>query len=92
MRVFQWVLDNPKDVQKQVLPSLPHLNKFYKSPTTDNYIKGLADSLNLLSVSSMSSPSGVKQRLANIHDSRESEEPPKKIPKKLKNVKKDFLL
>ena len=88
MRVFQWVLDNPHDVQKELYSSLPHFNKFCKSPTTDNYLKGLTNSFNSLTISIMPSPSGVKRRLADIHDSSgESEEEPPKKEQKSENKK-----
>ena len=90
MGVFQWVLDNP---QKELSSSLPHFNKFYKLLTTDNYLKGLTNSLNSLTISTMPSPSGVKRRLADIHDSsgESEEEPPKKKSKKVKKKSKKRL-
>ena len=90
MRVFQWVPDNPQDVQKELSSTLPHFKKFYKSLTTDNYLKGLTNSLNSLTISTIPSPSVAKRRLADIHDSsaESEEEPPKKKTKKVKKSKK----
>ena len=90
MRVFQWVLDNPDQVQKELSSNLPH---FQKSPRTENYIRGLTESFNSLSISATPSPPGVKRRLADIHDSSESEEElPKKKKKKNKKSKKTLLI
>ena len=90
MRVFQWVPDNPQDVQKELSSTLPHFKKFYKSPTTDNYLKGLTNSLNSLTISTIPSPSVAKRRLVDIHDSsaESEEEPPKKKTKKDQKSKK----
>lgn len=82
MRVFQWVLDNPNEVFKGVSSNLSHFKKFYKSPTTDNYIQGLVDSLKSLGISTRPSLSGAKGRLTDIHDSNESEDEPRR--KKIK--------
>ena len=93
IRVFQWVLDNPDQVQKELSSNLPHFHKFYKSPTTENYIRGLTESFNSLSISATPSPPGVKRRLADIHDSSESEEElPKKKKKKNKKSKKTLTI
>ena len=90
MRVFRWVLDNPDQVQKELSSNLPHFHKFYKSPTTENDIRGLTESFNSLSISATPSPPGVKRRLADIHDSSESEEelPKKKKKRRTRKVKK----
>ena len=93
MRVFQWVLDNPDQVQKELSSNLPHFHKFYKSPTTENDIRGLTESFNSLSISATPSPPGVKRRLPDIHDSSESEEElPKKKTKKNKKSKKTLAI
>ena len=89
MRVFQWVLDNPDKVVEEMAQNLPNFKKFYKSPSTDYYLEGLVDSLKSMGISSTPSPSGPKRRLADIHDSSESEdEPPRKKSKKSKKSKK----
>ena len=89
MRVFQWVLDNLNEIFRELASNLPNFKKFYKSPTTDHYIQGLVDSLNSMGISATPSPSGPKHRLADTHDSSESEdEPPRKKSKKSKKSKK----
>ena len=60
MRVFQWVLDNPEEVSKELSSNLPHFKKFYRLPNTDNYMAGLTESMNALGISTMPSPSGAK--------------------------------
>ena len=57
VRVFQWVLDNPEEVSKKLSSGLPHFKKFSRSPSTDNYIEGLMESINALGISTMPSPS-----------------------------------
>ena len=81
--MFQWVLDNPEEVSKELSSNVPHFKKFYWLPSTENYMEGLTESMNALGISTMPPPSGVKRRLADIPDSSESEEeePPKKSKK-----------
>ena len=89
MRVFQWVLDNPNEVFKELASKLPTFKKVYKSPTKDHYIQGLVDSLKSMGISATPSPSEPKCRFTDIHDSSESEdEPPRNKSKKLKKKKK----
>ena len=95
MTVFQWVLDNPNEVFKELASKLPTFKKVYKSPTKDHYIQGLVDSLKSMGISATPSPSEPKCRFTDIHDSSESEdEPPrnksKKSKKKKKKAKKDL--
>ena len=89
MRVFQWILDNPDKVIEEMASNLPNFKQFYKSPSTDHYIQGLIESFKSMGISSIPTPSGPKRRLADIHDSTESEdEPPRKKTKKSKKSKK----
>ena len=89
MRVFQWVLDKPDKVIEEMASNLPNFKNFYKPPSTDHYIEGLIESLKSMGTLSIPSPSGPKRRLADIHDSTESEdEPARKKTKKSKKSKK----
>lgn len=79
-------LDNPEERGKELSSSLPHFKKFYRPPTTDSYMEGVTESLNALGISTTPSSSGIKRRLAEIHDSSDYEEEPQ--PKKSKKSKK----
>ena len=89
MRVFQWVLDNPEEVSKKLSSGLPHFKNFYRSPSTDNYIEGLTESMNTLCIYTMPSPpvSNEDSQIFPILVNRKRNHHGKK-PKSLKKKKK----
>ena len=85
IRVLRFVLENPKEVNKQMV-NVPYFGEFQKMPTTEKYMDGLVRSMCGLQITPTPETPRVKQRLVELQDSETEEEPA--VPKKKRKSKK----
>ena len=84
VRVLRFVFENPSKISEHMV-NVPFFHEFQKSPTCENYIDALVNSMAGLSMSAPPTPASAKRRLVDIQDSEEEEDvvqrPKKRIRK-----------
>ena len=88
VRVLRFVFENPSKTSEHMV-NVPFFHEFQKSPTCENYIDALVNSMAGLSMSAPPTPASAKHRLVDIQDSEEEKmcKDQKKKNKKAKKTK-----
>ena len=74
LRVFRWVLSDPKSVKEKMNPQLGGFKDFFEDPTADNYMDCVFKEISKSYSQAGPSRSNTKRRLAKIYDSDDSDD------------------
>ena len=72
LRIFCYVLKNPKGVKKKLNPMLTSFGDFVNNPTRDKYVEGLMNDMSELTVTPKKQYT-AKRKLSELADSDDSE-------------------
>ena len=87
IKVLKFVFQKPDEVNKE-MKNVPFFDQFQKSPTADNYMDALIESMGKLQIVLRQEIVGAKRRLMELADSNsEEEQVEERVPKKKKSKK-----
>ena len=74
LRVFRWVLNDPKSVKEKMNPQLGGFKDFFEDPTADNYMNCVFKEICKSYSQAAPSKSNTKRRLDEIYDSDDTDD------------------